>query len=239
MQTYLGGFKHFIILTLFGKMFQFDSYYSDRQLDDLKNPHGLNMLTSADGKLAGAGGEDCGDKAVDGAVSTRFGSSGDLFWKARCLLVCMKLEQCNMKLQLCWVRPIVSCWDKGIFVRKTNQLDPLRPLRTKHLIYIYICFLLVWVTKMMRDWSGSPMNQSKNLCFSQPLKPPKQFTLITLTAEVNDFPGIEGLESQPKKGPSFNQLGVLQNNGTPKMTMNQIKTVSNFGFEQRGIATIL
>jgi len=29
MQTYLGGFKHFIILTLFGKMFQFDSYFSD------------------------------------------------------------------------------------------------------------------------------------------------------------------------------------------------------------------
>ena len=218
---------------------------SCRQLDDLKNSYGLNMLTSADGKLAGAGGEDFGDKAVDGAVSTRFGSSGDLFWKARYLLVCMKLEQCNMKLQLFWVRPIVSCWDKGIFVRKTNQLDPLRPLRTKHLIYIYIhiCFLLVWVTKMMRDWSDSPMNQSKNLsknlCFSQPLKPPKQFTLITLTAEVNNFPGIEGLESQPKKGPSFNQLGVLKNNGTPKMTMNQIKTVSNFGFEQRGIAPIL
>lgn len=111
---------------------------SCRQLDDLKNSYGLNMLTSADGKLAGAGGEDFGDKAVDGAVSTRFGSSGDLFWKARYLLVCMKLEQCNMKLQLFWVRPIVSCWDKGIFVRKTNQLEPLRPLRTKHLIYIYI-----------------------------------------------------------------------------------------------------
>lgn len=126
---------------------------SCRQLDDLKNSYGLNMLTSADGKLAGAGGEDFGDKAVDGAVSTRFGSSGDLFWKARYLLVCMKLEQCNMKLQLFWVRPIVSCWDKGIFVRKTNQLEPLRPLRTKHLIYIYI-YIFAFFWSGWRRWWG-------------------------------------------------------------------------------------
>ena len=119
MQTFLGWFQTFLsFLHYLGKCSNLTRIFqmggsSCRQLDDLKNPYGLNMLTSADGKLAGAGGEDFGDKAVDGAVSTRFGSSGDLFWKARCLLVCMKLEQCNMKLQLFWVRPIVSCWDKG------------------------------------------------------------------------------------------------------------------------------
>ena len=124
---------------------------------------------------------------------------------------------------------------------KQINLTPSAPCEPKHLIYIYIhvyiyihtCIYIYLLSfglgdeDDVRDWSDAPMNQSKNLsknlCFSQPLKPPKQFTLITLTAEVNNFPGIEGLESQPKKGPSFNQLGVLQNNGTPKMTMNQIK----------------
>lgn len=47
-----------------------------------------------------------------------------------------------MKLQLFWVRPIVSCWDKGIFVRKTNQLEPPPPPANQTFdIYIYTYLL--------------------------------------------------------------------------------------------------
>ena len=115
---------------------------------------------------------------------------------------------------------------------KTNQLEPLRPLRTKTFdiyIYTYICFLLVWVTKMMRDWSDSPMNQSEEFVeefcvFSQPLKPPKQFTLITLTAEVKQFPRYWRIRKPTeKKDHHLINWGFSKIMVPPKMTMNQIK----------------